>query len=82
MKQLSFTDISDIEIIRRPGIIKNQVSILYKGYHIANARDCGKGLFEVRPKLLYFSKGDTQIKKMTESEIELLGRKSFVDKYY
>lgn len=82
MQQLTIFDISDIEIIPRKGIIKNQVSILYKGHHIANARDCGKGLYEVRPKLLYFSKCDSAIRKMDKDQIEELSKRSFVDRYY
>lgn len=74
--------ISDIELLPRPGAIRNQVSILYKGFHIANARDCRNGFYEVRPKSLYFAKSDISCQMMDEKEIEEFARKSFVDKYY
>lgn len=85
MQQLTIFDAANepiaevIEIIPRPGIIKNQVSILYKGFHVANARDCGDGFYEVRPKAVYFTQRDQKIRIMSKEEIKTLCKQSFVD---
>lgn len=73
MQQLTIFDEleeSQIETLTRQGIIKNQVSIVYKGFHVANARDCRNGLYEVRPKPRYFNTSDLAIRTMDKREIE------------
>lgn len=68
----------EIVITPRTGIIRNQVSIYYKGCHIANARICGSGLYEVRPRLEYFASRDSAIQTMSEEEIAEFSKRSFV----
>lgn len=80
MQQLTIFDVmkeSSVEIIPRPGIIKNQVSIYYKGIHVANARDCKDGTYEVRPGVVYWQLG-RNIQLMNVSEIEDFCESSFV----
>lgn len=81
MKQLTIFDTQEsetIQIIPRPGIIKNQVSIYYEGIHVANAKDCGKGIYEVRPRALFFNLRFEKIQMMNKGEIEKLCEGSFV----
>lgn len=71
MKQLTIFDIEEsvtLEIIPRQGIIKNQVSIFYKGIHVANARDCGNGIYEFRPRVGYFY--NSRVRMMDRNEME------------
>jgi len=87
LQQLTIFDELDklkenVIIVQRFGVIKNQVSILYKGHHVANARDCENGFYEVRPKSLYFNSRDQMIRLMKKPEIEEFCKLSFVDKYY
>jgi hypothetical protein len=83
MEQLSLFDIKEsyIEIVKRQGIIKNQVSVFYKGFHIANARDLRDGYYEVRPRNEYFSSNQQKIMIMDKVNIEKLAEDSFV-KYH
>lgn len=60
-----------MELIPRLGIIKNQVSVFYKGHHVANARDCRNGFYEVRPLPRYFNTSDQAIRTMDKKDLQL-----------